>query len=205
MRVGVPPCSLAHCGAPWLVASWPCHCLITAGLASMDGPQLVSSDESQLCERPPRGGTVPVDWLRGIFPCFDHLPSFSRYEAAFLRVLCFDISPSLRDEVTLSGRVLSQSLIGTKALPPPSWCLVGAFAMRSPLRVEYFSHLDRNEDSSRTFPRVWCRTFAMGLPVSGRVAYFCTLDWNERLFHPSILNCFAMGSPYGSSVVFPPA
>ena len=41
MRVGVPPCSLAHSLA---------SCLITAGLASMDGPQLVSSDESQLCE-----------------------------------------------------------------------------------------------------------------------------------------------------------
>ena len=44
----------------------------------------------------------------------------------------------------------------------------------------------------------------MGSPVSGRVAYFCTLDRNEGLFHPSALNCFAMGSPYGSSVVFPP-
>ena len=112
----------------------------------MDGPQLVSSDESQLCERPSRGGTAPVDWLRGMFPCFGHLPSFSRFEAAFLRVPCFDIAPGLHDEVTLPGRVLSQSSIGTKALPPPSWCLVGAFAMRLPLRVEYFSDLDRNDD-----------------------------------------------------------
>ena len=50
MRVGVPPCSLALCGASWLVASGLAVCLITAGLASMDGPQLVSSVESQLCE-----------------------------------------------------------------------------------------------------------------------------------------------------------
>ena len=78
------------------------------------------------------------------------------------------------------------------------------FAMRSPFRVEYFSDLDRNEDSSRTFPRVWCRAFVMGSPVLGRVAYLCALDWNDGLFHPSILHCFAMGSPYGSSVVFPP-
>ena len=103
-----------------------------------------------------------------------------------------------------SGSSLSQSSIGMKALPPPSWCLVGAFAMRSPLRVEYFSDLDRNEDSSHTFPRVWCWTFAMWSPVSGRVAYFCALDRNEGFFHPPILNCFAMGSPYGSSVVFLP-
>ena len=52
VQVGVPPCSLAHCGAPWLVAFRPGHCCITAGLASMDGPLLVSSDESQLCECP---------------------------------------------------------------------------------------------------------------------------------------------------------
>ena len=96
------------------------------------------------------------------------------------------------------------SSIGTKALPPPSWCLVGAFAMRSPLRVEYFSYLYRNVDSSLIFPWVWCRAFAMGSPVLGRAAYFCALDRNEGLFHPSILNCFAMGTPYGSSGFFLP-
>ena len=76
MRVGVRPCSLAHCGAPWLVAWRPCHCLITAGLAIMDSPQLACAVESQLCCRPSHGGTAPVDWIRGVFPCFDHLPSF---------------------------------------------------------------------------------------------------------------------------------
>ena len=70
------PCSLAHCGAPWLVTWRPCHCLITASLATMDGLQLASSEESQLCCRPSRGDTAPVDWLRGVFPCFDLLSSF---------------------------------------------------------------------------------------------------------------------------------
>ena len=74
--------------------------------------------------------------------------------------------------------------------------------MRSPLRVEAFSDLDRNEDSSRIFPRSWCQAFAMRSPVSGRVAYFCALDRNEGFFYPSILRCFAMGSSYGLSVVF---
>ena len=41
----------------------------------------------------------------------------------------------------------------------------------------------------------------MGSPVSGRVAYFYALDRNEGFLHPSILSCFAMGSPYGSSVI----
>ena len=55
----------------------------------------------------------------------------------------------------------------------------------------------------RTFPGGWCLAFAMGSPISGRVALFCALDRNEGLFQSSILSCFAMGSPYGSSVWFP--
>ena len=103
-----------------------------------------------------------------------------------------------------SGSSLSQSLIGTMVLPPPSWCLVGVFAMWSPWRVELVSDLDQNEVSLCTFPRDWCRTFTMGSPISGRVAYFCPLDRNEGVFYPSILSSFAMGSTYGSSVVFLP-
>ena len=34
-----------------------------------------------------------------------------------------------------SGSGLSQSSIGSKALAPPSWCMVGVFAMGSPCRV----------------------------------------------------------------------
>ena len=52
VRVGVPPRSLTHCGTPLLMALRPGHCHITAGLVSMDGPLLVSSDEYQLCECP---------------------------------------------------------------------------------------------------------------------------------------------------------
>ena len=73
--------------------------------------------------------------------------------------------------------------------------------MSSPCRVEFVSDLDRNEESSLSLPSGWCRSFAMGSPVSGRVAHFCTLDRNEG-FRSSILSCFAMGSPWGSSVFF---
>ena len=93
---------------------------------------------------------------------------------------------------------LSQSSIVTKALPPPSWCLVGVFAMRSPCWVEFVSALDRNVDSSRTFPTGWCRVFTLGPPVLGRVAYFCALGRNDGFFfYPSILSCFAMDIPSG--------
>ena len=74
--------------------------------------------------------------------------------------------------------------------------------MRSPCRVEFVSDLDRNEDSSRSFPSGWCRAFAMRSPVSGHVALFCALNRNEGFFCSSILSCFAMGSPCGSSVFF---
>ena len=50
----------------------------------------------------------------------------------------------------------------------------------------------------------WCQAFAMGSPLLGRVAYFYALDRNEGLFNPPILDCFAMGSPYGPSVIFLP-
>ena len=43
----------------------------------------------------------------------------------------------------------------------------------------------------------------MGSPILGRVALFCALDRNEGFLHSSILSCFAMGSPGGSSVWFP--
>ena len=47
-----PPCFLSHCGALWLLALRSGHCCISTGLASMDGPPLVSSVKSQLCECP---------------------------------------------------------------------------------------------------------------------------------------------------------
>ena len=54
-----------------------------------------------------------------------------------------------------------------------------------------------------TFPCGWCLAFAMGSPILGRVALFCALDRNEGFLHSSLLSCFAMGSPGGSSVWFP--
>ena len=113
----------------------------------------------------------------------------------FLRVLCFKFRAKSSRWGHPSGSSLSQSSIGTKSLPPPSWCLVRVFAMGSPCRVEVVPDLDRNEDFLRPFPSGWCLAFAMGSPILGRMALFCTLDRNEGFFHSSILSCFAMGSP----------
>ena len=111
---------------------------------------------------------------------------------------------SLRDGVHPSRSGLSQSSIGSMALAPPSWCMLRVFAMGSPCRVVVCSR-SRSERRLvwRTFPCGWCLAFAMGSPILGRVALFCALDRNEGFLHSSILSCFAMGSPGGSSVWFP--
>ena len=72
-----------------------------------------------------------------------------------------------------------------------------------PVGSDFVSDLDRNEESLRSFCSGWCRAFAMGSPVSGRVPLFCALDRNDGFFRSSILSCFAMGSPCGSSVFSP--
>ena len=103
-----------------------------------------------------------------------------------------------------SGSGLSQSLIGSKALAPPSWCMLRVFAMGSPCRVVVCSRSrSKRRLVWRTFPCGWCLAFAMGSPILGRVALLCALDRNEGFLHSSILSCFAMGSPGGSSVWFP--
>ena len=82
----LPFASLLLVSRPWMVLSWS-HLM---NFSSVSGRFVVVP--SQLVG------------LEG-FPCFAQLPSFSRLEAAFLRVLCFVLASSLRDEVTLAGRV----------------------------------------------------------------------------------------------------
>ena len=134
-------------------------CRIPAGLASMDRPLLVSSVESQLCECPFM-----------VLPC--QLVGSGVYSPAspicrttsVLKRSSFGISASVFMSSLLvkssrwghpSGSSLSQSLIGTKSLPPPSGCFVG---------VDFVSDLDRNEDALRTFPSGWRLAIAMGSP-----------------------------------------
>ena len=109
------------------------HCCITAGLASMDMPLLVSSVESQLwgfCS-----WLYRASWLAQGCILLLHLLPYLCSEAEFLRVLCFEFCAKSSQWGHPSGSCLSQSSIGTKTLPPPSWCMVRIFAMGSPCRV----------------------------------------------------------------------
>ena len=81
----------------------PGHCRIAAGLASMDGPLLVSSDE--LCECP---FVVLPRQLVGSGLCSPALPicptsSVMKWSSFGISASVF--ASSLRDEVTLPGRV----------------------------------------------------------------------------------------------------
>ena len=171
-----------------VLTGWSCHCRITAGLASMDMPLLVSllglSARGAVC-----GSTAPVGWS-GVSPYFACCPSSSVPNRS-----SFGTSASgFRFESSRwghpSGSGLSQSSIRSKTLAPPSWCMLRVFAMGPPCRVVVCS---RSRSKRRlvwhTFPCGWCLAFAMGSPILGRVALLCALDRNEGFLHSSLLSC----------------
>ena len=162
-----PPCFLAYCGAPWLLALRSSHCRITAGLASMDRPLLVSSVESQLCE-----------CLFVVLPC--QLVGSGVYSPA--SPICPTSSVLKRSSFGISAsvfamgspfRVESVSVLDRNkdslCTFPGGWCL--AFAMGTPVsgRVALFCALDRNEGFFRS--SILC-CFAMGSPCGSCV--FCS-------------------------------
>ena len=91
------------------------------------------------------------------------------------------ITPGLRDVATLPGRVcLSPRSKRRLFLHLPG---VGyrAFTMRSPLQVESLSDLDRNEDSSRTFPSVLVPGFRDEVTLIGSRCAFLRTRSEQRL------------------------
>ena len=110
VRVGVPPCFLAYCGAPWLMAlrsghyRIPAHCRIPAGLSSMDRPLLVSSVESQLCECPLV--VLPRQLVgSGVYsPASPICPTSSVLRRSSFGISASVFASGLRDGVTLPGR-----------------------------------------------------------------------------------------------------
>ena len=80
------------------------YCRITAGLASMDMPLLVSSVESRLwgfCS-----GLYRASWLaQGVSPCFACCPTSSGLKRSSCGFSASSFAVSLRDGVTLRGRV----------------------------------------------------------------------------------------------------
>ena len=177
------------------------HCRIPAGLSSIDRPLLVSSVESQLCERP--FVVLPRQLVgSGVYsPTLPICPTSSVLRRSSFGISASVFASSLCDGVTLPGRAcLSPRSERRLFLHLPGVWL--EFSQWGHPVGSILSHLDRNEDSLRTFPNGWRQAFAMGSPVSDRVSLFCALDRNEGFFRSSIFRCFAMGSPCWSCVFF---
>ena len=141
------------------------------------------------------GGSPPTSPIALLLACRIGAPS-----GPLLRVFAL----SLRDGVTLSGQVcLSPRSDRRLLLHLPGVCFESS-RWGHPVGSWFVPDLDRNEDlfgAPSLVVGVWPSRW--GHPFWGRVAFFCALDRNEGFLHSSILSCFAMGSPGGSSVWFP--
>ena len=116
-----------------VLTGWSRHCRITAGLASMDMPLLVSL-LSLSAGGAVRGSTAPVGWS-GVSPYFACCPSSSVPKRSSFGTSASGFRFKSSRWGHPSGSGLSQSSIGSKALAPPSWCMLRVFAMGSPCRV----------------------------------------------------------------------
>ena len=110
-----------------VLTCWSRHCRITAGLASMDMPLLVSL-LSLSAGGAVRGSTAPVGWS-GVSPYFACCPSSSVPNRSSFGTSASGFRFKSSRWGHPSGSGLSQSSIGSKALAPPSWCMLRVFAM----------------------------------------------------------------------------
>ena len=132
--------SAGHFGSDRLVSPLPHYCC----LASMDMPLLVSL-LSLGAGGTVRGSTAPVGWS-GVSPYFAYCPSSSVPNRSSFGISASGFRFKSSRWGHPSGSGLSQSSIGSKALAPPSWCMLRVFAMGSPCRVVVCSRSRSNED-----------------------------------------------------------
>ena len=128
-----------------VLTGWSCHCRITAGLASMDMPLLVSL-LSLSAGGDVRGSTAPVGWS-GVSPYFAYCPSSSVPNwSSFGTSISGFFALSLRDGVTLPGRVcLSPRSDRRLLLHLPGVCFESS-RWGHPVGSWFVPDLDRNED-----------------------------------------------------------
>ena len=151
------------------------HCHSTAGFASMDMPLLVSL-LSLSAGGAVRGSTAPVGWS-GVSPYFACCPTSSVPKRSSFGISASGFRFKSSRWGHPSGSGLSQSSIGSKALAPPSWCMLRVFAMGSPCRVVVCS---RSRSKRRL---VGAPSLVVGVLPSRWVHPF----WVEWLFYaPSI-------------------
>ena len=102
-----------------------------------------------------------------------------------------------------SGSGLSQSSIGSKTC---STFLVYALSLRDGVTLSgrgLFQISIETKTCLAHLPLWLVSGLRDGVTHFGSSGSFCALDRNEGFLHSSLLSCFAMGSPGGSSVWFP--
>ena len=175
-----------------VLTGWSRHCRITAGLASMDMPLLVSL-LSLSAGGAVRGSTAPVGWS-GVSPYFAYCPSSSVPNRS-----SFGTSASgFRFKSSRWGPRSDRRLL----LHLPGVCF-GSSRWGHPVGSWFVPDLDRNEDlfgAPSLVVGVWPSRW--GHPFWVEWLFLCALDRNDGFLHSSLLSCFAMGSPGGSSVWF---
>ena len=114
------------------------------------------------------GYTAPVGWLRGVFPCFAYCPTSSVLKRSSLGFSASSFALSLRDGVTLPGRVCLSPRSERRLFLHLHGVWLESSRWGHPVGSGFVPDLDRNEDFLRTFPGGWCLAFAMGSPISGR-------------------------------------
>ena len=185
-----------------VLTGWSRHCRITAGLASMDMPLPVSL-LSLSAGGDVRGSTAPVGWS-GVSPYFAYCPSSSVPKRSSFGTSASGFRFKSSRWGHPSGSGLSQSSIGSKALAPPSWCMLRVFAMGSPCRVVVCSRSrSKRRLVWRTFPCGWCLAFAMGSPILVRVALLCALVGTKASSIHLSLVASRWGHPGGRVCGFP--
>ena len=186
---GLWPYGLAIAALPLVSRPWTCLCW--SHLLSLSSGGSV------------RGYTAPVGWLRGVSPCFAYCPTASVLKRSSFGFSASSFALSLRDGVTLPGRVCLSPRSERRLFLhlPDVWLESSRWG--HPVGSGFVPDLDRNEDFLAHLPWWLVSCLRDGVPILGRVALFCALGRNEGFFYSSILSCFAMGSPCGSSVWFP--
>ena len=168
--------SAGHVGSDRLVSPLPHYCWscvhghASAGL-------LVESQHWGSCS-----WFYRASWLVGGLPLFTCCPSSSVPKRSSFGTSASGFRFKSSRWGHPSGSGLSQSSIGSKALAPPSWCMLRVFAMGTPCRVVVCSRSrSKRRLVWRTFPCGWCLAFAMGSPIFGSSGSFLRPRSERRL------------------------
>ena len=186
---GLWPYGLAIAALP--LVSRPCTCLCWSHLLSLSSGGSV------------RGYTAPVGWLRGVFPCFAYCPTSCVLKRSSFGFSASSFALSLRDGVTLPGRVCLSPLSERRFFLHLPGVWLESSRWGHPVGSGFVPDLDRNEDFLAHLPWWLVSSLRDGVTHFGSGCAFLRPRSERRLFHSSNLSCFAMGSPCGLSVWFP--